>query len=1153
MTESTTTKPLGLLGWCARALGALAATVLLSAAPPAAAFHFPWDQGHDTTSSNDPPPPGPCEGPTCDDDCGKNASRSPVYAALGHAIWRDTDVMLRGRPYVGVYRVYNSNDPVVGLFGNGWSVCFDVALYPANSSGVQERIYKAPNGKRFAFVKQADGSFLAPAGRFETIVEGPTSVAMTTLDGRRNVFAPDGRLLERVDANGSRVSFGYDSAGRPVSMADTNGRSLSLAYNASGLVDTVSDHTGRIWRYGYDANANLVSVTDPAGGVMRYTWQAYRPAGDANTYYQLLSATDASNVVAVSFVYTGNRVASYTEGANRITYTRLAGNTNSSGSVTQRDALNVPRTFDYGALALVTRDVDGIGGVTRYTYDANGRITSTIDALGRTWSSTYDSLGRLTLSTDPLGRSTANGYTGNEVRPTLITSPGGRQMRMSYDARGNLSSLTDPSGAVTSMTYNTAGDILTLTNALGQRTSMGYTATGLPTTITDPQGRSTSTAYDALGRVSSTTNAAGEVTRYTYDVLDRVATMTDPLNQITSFGYDAAGRLLSVTDAKGSVTRFEYDTFGRRTAEVEPDGRRTVYAYRLDNLLSSITWPGGSVTSWQYDANKRVTSETAGTETITYTYNGVNQMLTASGAGGNVSYAYDAAGRVTSETNNGRTNVISRNIEGERVRLDYLGISQSYTRDSRGLVTRLSAPAGDFDLGYDALGRRVSLAYPTGASVAYGFDDAGQLGSITHAGAFSSTRTQVFDAAGRITRLSGDGPDRVQSYDAAGRLTGSVQGADNAVFTLDAVGNILDGGRNYDVNHRLTSDASSDYSYDTRGNLTLERNRSTGARTAYTWNARAQLTRVESFDSAAATTPSRTLQFTYDALGRRASKTDNGVLRRFVYDGDDLIGELDGAGAVLSTQVFSGVIDEPLASTSGASSRMLHADHLASIVAVSEGSTLTHSYGYAPYGAARAGSSADSTPFRFTGREKDGDDLYYYRARYYSPSKARFISPDPMGLEAGLSPYGYADNDPFINNDPSGNCPWCVGALVGGLTDLAIQLAFNGFNLKCVSWTEVAVSAAAGAIGAGIAQKMSKVSTVLKGANRPTYRVFKSKAVRVEMHPPGNRYPDWFSYPHWHPDFAGKPWSKMHWPVLEPLIGVPAAAHNATKEDCGCQ
>jgi hypothetical protein len=158
-----------------------------------------------------------------------------------------------------------------------------------------------------------------------------------------------------------------------------------------------------------------------------------------------------------------------------------------------------------------------------------------------------------------------------------------------------------------------------------------------------------------------------------------------------------------------------------------------------------------------------------------------------------------------------------------------------------------------------------------------------------------------------------------------------------------------------------------------------------------------------------------------------------------------------------------------------------------------------------------------------------------------------------MGLAAGLNEYAYVDGDPVSEIDSYGDCPWCVGALIGGITDIATQLITNGFRLRCISWTEVGISTAAGAVGAGILQKFSKVSTVLKGASRPTYRVFKSKDVlRIEMHPPGNAYPDWFSYPHWHPDFWGKPWSKMHWPLLEPPFLAAEYLYDTNKDDCGC-
>lgn len=49
--------------------------------------------------------------------------------------------------------------------------------------------------------------------------------------------------------------------------------------------------------------------------------------------------------------------------------------------------------------------------------------------------------------------------------------------------------------------------------------------------------------------------------------------------------------------------------------------------------------------------------------------------------------------------------------------------------------------------------------------------------------------------------------------------------------------------------------------------------------------------------------------------------------------------------------------------------------------------------------------------------------------------------------------------------DPSGNCPWCIAALVSGGIDLGIQLYQNHGNWGCVDWWEVGGSMAMGAVG----------------------------------------------------------------------------------------
>ena len=49
--------------------------------------------------------------------------------------------------------------------------------------------------------------------------------------------------------------------------------------------------------------------------------------------------------------------------------------------------------------------------------------------------------------------------------------------------------------------------------------------------------------------------------------------------------------------------------------------------------------------------------------------------------------------------------------------------------------------------------------------------------------------------------------------------------------------------------------------------------------------------------------------------------------------------------------------------------------------------------------------------------------LYYYRARYYDPTLAHFVSEDPIGLSGGINPYASAGNDPVNATDPWGLCP----------------------------------------------------------------------------------------------------------------------------------
>src|SRR5262249_31053284 len=83
----------------------------------------------------------------------------------------------------------------------------------------------------------------------------------------------------------------------------------------------------------------------------------------------------------------------------------------------------------------------------------------------------------------------------------------------------------------------------------------------------------------------------------------------------------------------------------------------------------------------------------------------------------------------------------------------------------------------------------------------------------------------------------------------------------------------------------------SSVAHDANGSITQD------GSTTYSWDGRGRLTQVVS--------GSTTLEFSYDCFNRRVTKTTNGVLRRYVWLGDDLAVEADNRrGADLTGVVY---------------------------------------------------------------------------------------------------------------------------------------------------------------------------------------------------------------------------------------------------------
>jgi RHS repeat-associated protein len=115
-------------------------------------------------------------------------------------------------------------------------------------------------------------------------------------------------------------------------------------------------------------------------------------------------------------------------------------------------------------------------------------------------------------------------------------------------------------------------------------------------------------------------------------------------------------------------------------------------------------------------------------------------------------------------------------------------------------------------------------------------------------------------------------------------------------------------------------------------------------------------------------------------------------------------------------------VDSWLYRTEGATTRYFLTDALGSTRALTDDTkAITTRYQYEPFGETTTSGAVSTNSSQYTGRENDGTGLYYYRARYYSPTLKRFISEDPIGLAGGFNTYAYVEGNPVSANDPSGN------------------------------------------------------------------------------------------------------------------------------------
>lgn len=609
---------------------------------------------------------------------GQGSEAAYVNIANGNLVLQDRDDRLTGSGAVlEVVRTYNSqglihDDNADNWWINGYRRIANLTGTANNDGSTVQRLDADGSALTYRY-DAASGIYLpdAASGRHDMLTYDQVAGQWTWTEAAT-------QRTETYEANAS----GW----RLRSAADANGNTLTYSY-ANGLLSSIVDGAGEAVEFVYDGNQLMQErVRQADGSYLSRTSYAYD--SDGRLYQVKVDLSPSDNDASDGNVY----VTSYS-------YT---GDTNLVSGILQSDGTRL--TLSYDDQKRVSVMIDSLGRATRFSYDATNRTTTVTDALGNASVYRYDEQNRLAEATGP-----------------QIDS-GARHVTYTYDTAGNLAQLQDAQGNTVTRTYDAHGNVLTETDGVGNRIERTYDADNRVLTQALYQG----TGVDG--------QAAPEVTRYV---------------------YDAHGNLRFTVGADGDVAEYRYDSHGQRITAVQyPAARYDASALAADQFLDMAAMSAWSATQdpsstsrtdYQWNVRGLLVHQTV------YTKVDANGNGIADGTESVTQYAYDAAGRLL-------------------MQIDPDGNQTSYA--------------------YDGLGRLLSNTDALGHVTLNQYDDANHV--VRHIQANGRVDADIYDSAGELlSKIVGGQVQASYRYDDLGRMVMSIDGTGVMTFyQYDAAGNL---------------------------------------------------------------------------------------------------------------------------------------------------------------------------------------------------------------------------------------------------------------------------------------------------------------------------------------------------------------------------
>ncbi len=551
-------------------------------------------------------------------------------------------------------------------------------------------------------------------------------------------------------------SFTYNALNEPLAVTDGNGHTTEYTYNGSGdrtsMIDPDKDET----KWTYDGTHDVLTVETPKGETT--TIKRNSSNGNAETI-ERPAPGGKTQITKYKYDSHGNleKVTDALEHTWSYGYDTEGDRTSETSPETEK------RTSGYNedsqGIWTVSPRGNASGELTKYMTsverDERGRPLKVTDPLGHTVKYTYDGDGNIETTTDGNGHKTTYTYNANN-ESTKVKEPNGTVTETEYDGAGRVSKQIDGNKHATEYVRNAVGEITEIIDPLKRKTVKEYDAAGNLIKVTDPEKRTTTYTYDAANRLKEITYSDGKThsVKYEYDADGDRTSMVDGTGT-TSYTYDELDRLTKTEDGHGNKVSYEYTLDNEQTKITYPNGKSVTRAYDQDGRLQSVTDWSARVTKFAYNADSDLKAttypETKGeaenkTED-TYTYNEADQMTQVKMAKGTLSlaqinYGRDNDGQVKANTEKGLPGEENHSdTDDENNRITKAGGTHEWEYDAANNPTKIGTRSYAYNAAdeletrngyyYNEMGERTKTAPTKGPATTYGYDQAGNLISVT--------------------------------------------------------------------------------------------------------------------------------------------------------------------------------------------------------------------------------------------------------------------------------------------------------------------------------------------------------------------------------------------------------------------------------------